>query len=224
MQARLTWGLAAVVVMTFAAARPGAGGWAVITLKDVPEYMVAGKSVSLTYAVRQHGVQLTPGLSGWIEARDAGGGLVKAAASPAADTGYYLAKLTLPTAGDWTLTVHGGFWESKSAAFSMRVVPGGADPIKLTAVERGKALMAAKGCVTCHTHQGVSNPTGLRFAPDLTTARLAPASLKTFLADPSIKPPSRPGLVMPNLQLTHTEIGALVAFLSPEPAQAAVAR
>ena len=224
MQARLSWGLAAAVIVTLALARLGAGGWAVVTLKDVPEYLVAGTPVSLTYAVRQHGVQLTPGLPGWIEARDTGGVVVKGKALPASDTGYYLAKLTLPTAGDWTLIVHSGFWESKSAAFSIRVVASGAEPIKVTPVERGKALMAAKGCVTCHTHEGVSNPTGLRFAPDLTAARLAPEYLKSFLADPSIKAPSRPGFVMPNLQLTHTEIGALVAFLSPEPRPSAAAR
>jgi mono/diheme cytochrome c family protein len=224
MTSRLACAIATTIVGTLAVARLAAGGWAVVTLKDVPEYMVAGKSLSLTYAVRQHGVHLTPGLAGWIEARDAGGVVVKAKASPAADTGYYLATLTLPTPGTWTLTVHSGFLTSASAPFSLRVVAGGANPSELTAAERGKALMAAKGCVTCHTHEGVSNPASFRFAPDLTTGRLAPAYLKTFLADPSIKAPSRPGLVMPNLQLTHAEIGALVAFLSPDPKQTAAVR
>ena len=83
--------------------------------------------------------------------------------------------------------------------------------------ERGKLLFAAKGCMSCHTHTGVSPKTG--FAPDLSAPRFAAAYLKTFLADPSIKAPSQPGLVMPNLQLTHGEIGALVAFLSVDPKQ-----
>lgn len=224
MQSRLARIMATVVAMTLATAGVGAGGWAVVTLKDLPEYVIAGKPVSLTYAVRQHGVQLTPGLSGWIEARDKGGALVKAAAVPASDTGYYLAKLTLPTAGDWTLTVHSGFMASASGAVPLRVVAGGTEVIKQTEAARGRALLAAKGCVTCHTHSSVSNRTGLAFAPDLSTPRLAPAYLKTFLADPSIKAPSRPGLVMPNLQLTHSEIGALVAYLSGEPTQTVAVR
>jgi mono/diheme cytochrome c family protein len=159
-------------------------------------------------------VTLTPGLSGWIEARDAGGSLVKATAVAASDTGYYLAKLTLPSVGEWTLRVHSGFMESKSAPMTMRVVAGANEVAVRSDAERGKALYAAKGCASCHTHAGVPNPGGFGFAPDLTSPRFAAAYLKTFLADPSIKPPSRPGLMMPNLELTHGEIGALVAFLS----------
>jgi len=222
MVARLAWMTGIAVGLTLAMARLDAGGWAVVTLKDVPEYMVAGKPVSLTYAVRQHGVQLTPGLSGWIEARDTRGGVVKALATPASDTGYYLAKLALPAAGDWTLTVNSGFMDSKSGPVVMRVVANGDQVAKIGDAERGRMLFAAKGCITCHTHTGVSPKTG--FAPDLSSPRFAAAYLTTFLADPSIKPPSQPGLVMPNLQLTHGEIGALVAFLSAEPKLSVAAR
>jgi mono/diheme cytochrome c family protein len=218
MVARLAWLTGIAVGFTLAMARLDAGGWAVVTLKDVPEYMVAGKSVPLTYAVRQHGVHLTPGLSGWIEARSAQGGVVKALAAPAGDTGYYLATLALP-AGDWTLTVNSGFMNSQSGPVVMRVIASGDQVATISAAERGKVLFAAKGCVTCHTHTGVSSRTG--FAPDLSSPRFAAAYLTTFLANPSIKSPSQPGLTMPNLELTHGEIGALVAFLSVEPKQSA---
>lgn len=219
MVARLAWLAGIAMGLTLAMARLDAGGWAVVTLKDVPEYMVAGKPVSLTYAVRQHGVHLTPGLSGWIEARAERGEVVKALATPASDTGYYLAKLTLPTPGAWTVTVVSGFLDSRSAPVAMRVVATGDRAVNLSGAERGKVLFAAKGCISCHTHTAVSPKTG--FAPDLSSPRFAAAYLETFLADPSIKAPSRPGLAMPNLQLTHGEIGALVAFLSAEPKQSA---
>src|SRR5439155_19824703 len=39
-----------------------AGGWAIVTLDDFPEYAVAGKPLNLTFAVRQHGMTLLPGL------------------------------------------------------------------------------------------------------------------------------------------------------------------
>ena len=192
-----------------------------MTLKDVPEYMVAGKSVSLTYAVRQHGVHLTPGLSGWIEARDARGAIVKALATPASDTGYYLAKLTLPTPATGRSRSHSGFIESKSAPSRCGSSRAAIRSPRLADAERGKLLFAAKGCTSCHTHTGVSNPTA--WASRRTSAHrgFAAPYLKTFLADPSIKTPSRPGLMMPNLQLTHGEIGALVAFLSVDAKQSA---
>ena len=31
------------------------GGWAAVTVDDVPEYLVAGKPVTLSFVVRQHG-------------------------------------------------------------------------------------------------------------------------------------------------------------------------
>ena len=46
-----------------------AGGWAVITLDNVPDYAVAGKPIELTYTVRQHGHTLLDDLHGTIEAR-----------------------------------------------------------------------------------------------------------------------------------------------------------
>ncbi len=171
MVARLAWLTGIVVGLALAMARLDAGGWAVVTLKDVPEYMVAGKSVSLTYAVRQHGVHLTPGLSGWIEARDARGGIVKAIATPASDTGYYLAKLTLPTPGDWIVTVVSGFMDSKSGPVAMRVVAGGGE----VASDGGRrarqgALCGERLHLVPYAHGRVAED-GLRAGPERTALR-----------------------------------------------------
>jgi len=62
-----------------------AGGWAVIIVRDLPDHVVVGKSVTLTYAVRQHGMHLLGNLTGKIEAR-AGTDVVHPAAAPAPAT------------------------------------------------------------------------------------------------------------------------------------------
>ena len=48
--------------------RAHAGGWAVITVQDLPDYVEAGKRVDLSYMVRQHGQTPLDQLRGNIEA------------------------------------------------------------------------------------------------------------------------------------------------------------
>jgi len=45
------------------------GGWAVITVEQLPDYVTAGQPVTLTFTVRQHGVTRLSGLKPSIEAR-----------------------------------------------------------------------------------------------------------------------------------------------------------
>ena len=44
------------------------GGWAVVTLDDVPDAVVAGKPVTLTFTVRQHGHTLLDNVRPSIDA------------------------------------------------------------------------------------------------------------------------------------------------------------
>jgi mono/diheme cytochrome c family protein len=200
------------VGLALAASRLDAGGWAVVTLKDVPDVVVAATPVTWTYSVRGHGVQLIGGLTGWIEARR-GEVVVKAPASAASETGYYVATMTLPVAGEWTVTVMSGFPGAQSGPIALRATDRGTPAPRVTDAERGKRLFAAKGCVTCHAHAAVSQ--GPRPAPELTGRVYAPAFLTMFLADPSIKPPTvSNGLRMPDLGLSDAEIWSLVSFLT----------
>ena len=215
MAAPRTWIIGLVVGLGVAMARPEAGGWAVVTMGEVPDYMVAGRPMSIVYAVRQHGVSLTPGLSGFVEAKDGQGKALKHMAVAAGQPGYYTATVTLPTAGKWTLTIVSGFLGSQSAPVPMRVIaPDGPAP-RVEAGERGARLFAAKGCVTCHTHSAV--PAAPGFGPSLSIPRFAPEYLQAFLADPSIKPRTMPNVQMPDLDLTGGEITALAAFLTAPP-------
>jgi len=94
--------------------------------------------------------------------------------------------------------------------------PAAADP----RVASGRELFEATACVNCHTVQG----TGAygTFGPDLTHlmsretigAGVAPngaETLKSWIADPSIL---KPGVLMPAMQLSQSELDQVVAYLT----------
>jgi mono/diheme cytochrome c family protein len=193
-----------------------AGGWVVITITDVPDHVVAGKPVTFTYGVRQHGRHLLQRLAGSIEAR-AGSEVVRAVAAETSDPGHYSATLTLPHAGEWTVDILSGFSGSLNAArVALLAIDEGQSAPVLTETERGRRLFAAKGCITCHAHRAVLGRSTSAGAT-LTARRYAPAYLANFLArPPQIEPYVAGEWQMPDLKLRDSEIAALVAFLNAD--------
>jgi cytochrome c2 len=190
------------------------GGWAAITVEDLPDYGVVRQPLNLTFTVRQHGVAKLSNLEPRVEAR-AGGASASAKAEPVGEGGgQYRARLVLPQAGTWTITIHSGFGASRVTLLPMQVIePTAPAPLALPAAERGRRLFVAKGCVTCHLHRDVSGSGVVAVGPELTSRRLAPEYLQRFLADPSITGSSNR---MPSLDLKQPEIAALIAFLGAE--------
>lgn len=191
-----------------------AGGWAVVSVQDLPDYAVAGQPLTLKYTVRQHGTHLLDQLRGSVSARS-GSAKVDVDAKWAG-TGTYMATLTLPNAGDWALTIESGFGRSRVASIPIRALEPGTRTLPvMTADERGRRLFVAKGCVTCHTHSD-SKAEFDDMAPELTGKKFAPSYLAEFLSNPSIKPPTVKDRWMPNLNLKQPEITALVAFINSD--------
>jgi cytochrome c2 len=186
------------------------GGWAAITVEDLPDYGVVRQPLNLTFTVRQHGVTKLSDLEPRVEARGAGT-TAAAVAQRGKEPGQYSARLVLPQAGEWTITIHSGFGSSRVTLVPMQVIEATAQaPAALSAADRGLRLFVAKGCLTCHLHRDVKGSGTVAVGPDLTTRRLAPEYLQRFLADPSITGSSNR---MPNLNLKQAEIAALIAFL-----------
>jgi len=193
-----------------------AGGWAAITVEDLPEYVVAREPVTLTFTVRQHGVSRLNGLKATVEA-EAGRLEVTAAAAPGREAGQYTATLILPQAGDWTITIHSGFHSSSTTLMPLRVIePGSRAPLALPAAERGRQLFVAKGCIICHLHRDVNTGSNTRVGPELTGRRYPVEYLGQFLANPATAPRRSRTAEMPNLNLKQPEIAALVAFINTE--------
>src|ERR1041385_156628 len=159
------------------------GGWAAITVQDLPAYAVARQPLSLTFMVRQHGATPLPRLEPRVEA-EVGGVTPAAVAQPDGETGRYTARLVLSRAGDWTITIHSGFMNSRVTLLPLTVIePGATPPPAPVAAARGQALFVAKGCVTCHLHRDVTGSGVVSVGPEL-TGRTWPAEYLTrFLKD-----------------------------------------
>ena len=224
------WFSAAALLMT-AAVSVRAGGWSVITVSELPEFVRAGEPFTLTYAVRQHGVSPVSDLNGRLEARADNDATVVAHAV-AAEPGFYKATLTLPNAGRWTLGVSTGFVEGMTGRPSTTEIYRDGPPMKLVAVaatapppvaqtlsERGLHLYVAKGCVMCHAHAR-SDVRSLETAPALTNVRRSAGDLRSILTHGLAARDQAEYIRMPNLGLRSNEIDALIAFLQPASASA----
>jgi cytochrome c551/c552 len=208
-------GLGAVLVLGSVAAMRF-GGWAVVTVEDMPEYFVAGKPLVLDFRVRQHGSNPLSDLKPAVVARS-GSKTVRGRAWETQKEGIYRGSLTVPHAAEWEITIESGFGPSKGKLLPLKAIDSTQKVAALSAVDRGRQLFAAKGCVSCHVHRAVDITGDLRnVGPDLSDRRFAPGYLAEFLADPSIKPPTPNTMRMPNLSLRKTEIASLVAFINSE--------
>lgn len=65
--------LLALASATMVAVTAYAGGWATVTVKHMPEYLVVGKPAELRLLVRQHGVSPLDGLTVAVRATAPGG-------------------------------------------------------------------------------------------------------------------------------------------------------
>ena len=182
-----------------------AGGWAVITVDDLPDVAEAGKPVALSYMVRQHGMTPLDRLNGEIEATS-GKLTARGSVGPMpSSSGHYTASITLPSAGEWSITIRSGFGKSDLTLLPLTVVATGAGLARpVSDVDRGRRLFVAKGCETCHVQIGVG--------PKLDGKRFDSTYIAGFLANPTPPDPGKPA--MPNLGLRQREIASLVAYLN----------
>lgn len=81
-----------------------------------------------------------------------------------------------------------------------------------TPAEYGRALFTARGCSTCHRHDGLNlkQDPSLKMGPNLTVYEPDPDFVRVWLADPAAV---RPGTQMPDLNLSEEQIEALLVFL-----------
>jgi mono/diheme cytochrome c family protein len=192
-----------------------AGGWAVITLKDLPENFVVGKPAALTFWVRQHGVSLTDGLSPTIDLSRKAGPTLKVNAKATGLPGEYKAAVILPDAGEWTIRINSNLFGDLTLLPVNAVPVEGSAPLRSSPVARGEQLFVAKGCISCHVNKEVASKNLVDVGPELTGKRFPSDWLKSFLANPEKTSGKAPEYgSMPNLNLDKEEIDALAAFIN----------
>jgi cytochrome c551/c552 len=193
------------------------GGWAVVTVKDLPEYYVAGRSYTIEFQVRQHGRHLmnnvepelivstsAPRLGGLF-----GGANEQRVAAARRGQGTYAATFTAPASGQVYVTIKSGWGASNLRLYPAPVDAAGATPAMLAQADRGRMLFVAKGCNACHTNSDlIDRPDNqqVKIGPELGGRHLA----REFVIA-KIKNPSSDN--MPNLGLNDAEAAAIAAFL-----------
>lgn len=101
---RTATGLALLFAIVFAF--PAfAGGWAVITLDDLPSNVVAGEPLSIGFTVLQHGRTPMTDLYPTINAKLSSTETMSVSAEPNGKPGHYLATLTFPKEGSWEWSI-----------------------------------------------------------------------------------------------------------------------
>ena len=137
-------GLIVALLAVGAAIPAAAGGWAVVTLDSLPEGVVPGVDFTVGFTVRQHGVTLLSDLNPApvVTARNTATGEVVRSTADDDGRGHYSARLTLPTAGEWTwgIQAFGGQVQPMPA-----IAVSGAAPPSLESP--GRAAPAALGVV-----------------------------------------------------------------------------
>jgi hypothetical protein len=82
-----------------------AGGWAVITLDELPTSVISGEPLTIGFTVLQHGKTPMDGLEPTITASLSGGEKFTVNAQPEGKTGHYSASLTFPKEGNWEWSI-----------------------------------------------------------------------------------------------------------------------
>ena len=195
------------------------GGWAVVTVQDLPEHFVAGRPYTIEFKIRQHGRHLLndlePELIVSTSAPRFGGVLgganeqrIRATARPG--QGTYAATFTAPSTGPLYLTIKSGFGASNLRLYPAPVIAAGATPPAMSPGDRGRVLFVAKGCNACHTNADlVDRPDNqqIKAGPELGGHRLA----RDYVIQKMKNPASE---TMPDLGLSDAEIAAIATFLT----------
>lgn len=231
---RHTLGMFAIAVLLLPATPTAFGGWTVITVRDLPEYLQAGTPTTLEFAIRQHGRTLMDDRSPTVRMKKAGGGWLskgqRVAAVRAQGPGRYVAVVTPADTGTVEITIDADWYSSEVTLLPMRVVARGQEPAPLADHDRGRQLFVASGCVTCHVKSDdpqLGEREVIRVGPDLTGRQFPVEWLAQKLADPArMRVGSGQDLVMPNLGLSEREITAVVSYVNyrQQSARASVGR
>ena len=202
------------------AAAPHAGGGAIITMDHVPDYLVVGEPVTLSWVARQHGEFVALNYHGLAVVNGEKVTVERYG-------GQFSAKYTPKEAGPVQVSVQiimsarAGSGASQRVAtvisgrldlLQIQAVDPGEAPPALAPAERGRRLFVAKGCATCHQHNALARS---GHGIDLTGRSYGINYLADLLNDPYSVLPARnsPYGGMPALGLSYADAEAIGAFL-----------
>ena len=193
------------------------GGWAVVTVKDLPEYFVAGRQYTIEFQVRQHGRTLLSGLRPQLVLNSPGSREVVIPAVARSAEGTYAVTFTAPpaappAAGEVRFTIRSGFMNNELRLYPQPVIAAGTSRPAMAARDRGQVLFVAKGCNTCHSNIDLADRPDnqlVTVGPELGGRHLAREYVIQKVKNPASEK-------MPDLGLTDAEANAIAALLNGE--------
>lgn len=208
------------LVSVLAAGLTAMGGWAVVSVQELPEYFVAGRPYTIEFKIRQHGRNLLSDLEPELIVSTSGPRLAGMLAganeqripAKARAAGTYAATFTAPSNGPLYLHIKSGFGASNLRLYPVPVIAAGAAAPTTSPADRGRALFVAKGCNACHTNADlVDRPDNqqIKSGPELGGHRLA----RDYVVQRMKSPVSE---TMPDLGLSDAEVAAIATFLAGE--------
>ena len=133
-----------------------AGGWAVITLDQVPTDVRAGETYRVGYTALQHGITPVQSDQTAIRARSADGQTLSFTGKAEGAPGHYVAEIRLSQPGEWTWQADAGF--GPQSLGTLTVLPPGQAPAVPEVAPPTRATAAR-----------IAPPLGLRLALPLAT-------------------------------------------------------
>jgi cytochrome c2 len=100
----ISFGLALLFALLFAFPALG-GGWAVITLDELPTAITAGEPLTVGFTVLQHGITPMTNIDPTVKANLSPNEKFVVQAEPEGDAGHYTATLTFPKEGEWNWSI-----------------------------------------------------------------------------------------------------------------------
>jgi len=192
------------------------GGWAVVTVKDLPEYFIAGKQYTIEFQVRQHGRTLLSGLRPQLVINRPGAREVVIPAVARSAEGTYAVTFTAPApapapaASEVRFTIRSGFMNNELRLYPQPVIAAGTSRPAMAARDRGQMLFVAKGCNTCHSNIDLADRPDnqlVTVGPELGGRHLAREYVIQKVKNPASEK-------MPDLGLTDAEANAIAALLN----------
>lgn len=222
-----------VAAAVFTAATPAMrGGWAILTVHELPDAVTAGDAMTLTFSLRQHGEQMLAGRAPVLLVRSGGwlGERQRVTAERTREPGVYRATFTAPDGEKLFVRVDTDFngWTVDLWPIAVRAARGTSVATVANvdgasaAHERGRALYIAKGCVGCHTKQDdaqLENYPAMRVGPDLGGRSFPLDFLVQKMTDAASLRPVQPRFgariaVMPQLEVSAEEARAIAGYLN----------
>jgi hypothetical protein len=152
--------LSALAVALAASGTALAGGWATVGIAPLPDDVHAGGTWQPEITILQHGRTPLEGLAPVVTISEDGGSSQEFGAQPTEAPGVYVASVTFPEAGRWSVVVDSGFGESRLTYGPVTIAegaPGGDDvgplPAAGLAVAAAALLLLALGGLVLRRHR-----------------------------------------------------------------------